>query len=388
MKAIVFNIHDVALLLIAGECSILSVLFLAYRSGTRPLARLLLAIFLILNALIAIDTLIYWGEVVRYWVFHISPNLFFLFGFAYFLQGPALYWYTRSMIYNDFSFRRLTMLHLLPAVAAQLYLYFVYHRYPAAVQGDLVLGLEIFSSTGGYHDIFVTAQKSIVVVYGIACLFQLARYRVRLKDSYSNIEKIDSVWLHLLIGGFLLAWTWSLVTHVFGLYRSVDISDMMGIIGNYMIFVLINILAFYSLIYSNVFESLSQKTKRNRSEDCDPVDPQHVDQIRTAMEIGKLFLNPRLTVDEFARHVKLPPRQVSSAIKHRFGRNFLEYVNSYRVEEAKRCLADPANRDDSVLDIASKSGFNSKATFNRFFKKFVGVTPTEYRRHCLTGLPG
>ncbi|HEX7025981.1 MAG TPA: helix-turn-helix domain-containing protein [Gammaproteobacteria bacterium] len=384
MKAVIFNIHDVALLLIAGECSILALLFLTHRGGARSLSHLLLAIFLILNVLIAIDTLIYWGEAVRYRVFDILPNLFFLFGFAYFLEGPVLYWYTRSMIYNDFSFRPSDMLHMLPAVVAQIYLYFVYHRYPVSVQSGLVLDFQIFSSTGGHHDIFVTAQKSIVVVYGAVCLFQLARYRALLKDSYSNIEKIDFVWLHLLIGGFLLGWIWNLATHVFGLYRPGDISDIMGIAGNYATFVLINVLIFYTLMYSGVFTGISQNTRRDSLEEQDPIDPKHVDRIRAAMETEKLFLNPRLTVDEFAGHVKLSPRQVSSAINRCLGRNFLEFVNSYRVEEAKRIFAEPASSDDAVLDIASKSGFNSKATFNRFFKKFTGITPTEYRRRCLS----
>ncbi|MCW8126551.1 helix-turn-helix domain-containing protein [Microbulbifer halophilus] len=384
MKGVLFNIHDVALLLIAGEFGILSVLLLA-RRGVRPLAHPLLAMFLVLNMLIAVDTLIYWGVAVRYRVFHISPDLFFLFGFAYFLQGPALYWYTRSIICKDYSFRRLDLLHLVPAVAAQVYLYFVYHRYPAAVQGDLVLGLEIFTFTAGYHDIFVTAQKSIVLVYAIACVFQVVRHRAFLKDSLSNI---DLDWLHLLIGGFLLAWVWSLVTHIFGLLRPGDISDMMGVAGNYMIFVLVNTLVLYSLAYSGVSEGISRGEKRDQYEERVPIDPIHVDRILATMESGRLFLNPRLTVEDFAGHVELPPRQVSSVIKHRFGRNFLEYVNSYRVEEAKRGLADPSNRHDSVLDIASKSGFNSKATFNRFFKKFAGVTPTEYRRRCLSGQTG
>lgn len=385
MKVLIFNIHDATLLLIAGECSILAVLFLAHR-GTRSLSHLLLAAFLILNVLIALDTLIYWGEAVRYHVFDISPNLFFLFGFAYFLEGPALYWYTRSMIYKDFAFRRLDTLHLLPTVAAQLYLYFAYHRHPAAVQSDLVLDFQIFISTGGFHDVFVTGQKSILIIYGAACLFQLVRYRALLKERYSSIEKIDLVWLHLLVGGFLLAWTWSLVTHVYGFYRPGEVSDLMGIVGNYMTFVLINILVFYTLMHSGVFEGISQDTRRGRpADDREPIDPGHVERIRAAMEREKLFLNHRLTVDEFAGHVKLPPRQVSSVIKRTFSRNFLEFVNGYRVEEAKRILADPANGDDSVLEIASKAGFNSKATFNRFFRKFAGLTPTEYRHRRLSG---
>lgn len=385
MNGIVFNIHDVALLLIAGECGMLAMLFLAYRSNRR-LANPFMAIFMLLNMLIAIDTLTCRGEVFRFWVFFVSPDLFFLFGFAYFLQGPVLYFYTRAMIFRESSLRRLHMLHLIPAAAAQLYLYFVYHRYPTDVQINLVLGKNVFIFTGGYHDVFWLAQKTIVVVYGVACFFLLTRDRALLKHQRSISKSSIFVWLHLLIGGFLLVWIWSLAAHIWGIFRSVDASSMMGITGNYMTVVLITVLVFYSLLGSGLLGNLQPGKNISRGDPA-PMDLSLIERICAAMESGRLFLNPRLTVEEFAGHVKLPPRQVSSAIKGRYGCNFLEYVNSYRVQEAKIGLADPANRDESVLDIASKSGFNSKATFNRFFKKFAGVTPTEYRRRCLSGLP-
>lgn len=382
MKAVIFNIHDVALLLIAGECGILALLLLAHR-GASPLTHRLLGVFLLLNALVAADTLMYWGEAVHYWVFSLSPNLFFLFGFAYFLLGPVLYWYTRSTLGDNYSLGRLSWLHLLPAVAAQVYLYFVYHRYPEAVKGELVLGLEIFSSTAGYHDLFVTLQKSLVVAYGVACLVHLGRYRVSRRAGGVGVAQRDFLWLHLLAGGCLLAWAWSLATHFFGLYHSGDTSDTMGITGNYLTFVLVNILVVCRFAYFGGGVGSRQAADEQGPEKGDSIDPQHLDRIRATMETERLFLNPRLTLDEFAGHVKLPSRQVSSVIKQGFGCNFLEFVNGYRVEEARRQLASPANSDDSVLEIASKSGFNSKATFNRFFKKCSGITPSEYRRRSL-----
>ncbi|QIL91318.1 helix-turn-helix domain-containing protein [Microbulbifer sp. SH-1] len=385
MNGIVFNIHDVALLLIAGECGMLAMLFFAYRSNRR-LAHSLMAIFMLMNMLIAIDTLICRGEVFRFWVFFVSPDLFFLFGFAYFLLGPALYFYTRAVIFRESSFRRLHALHLIPAATAQLYLFLVYHRYPADVQINLVLGKSVFLFSGGYHDLFWLAQKAMVVVYGIACFFLLARDLVLPKHQRSISKNSIFVWLHLLIGGFLLVWIWSLAAHIWSVFRSVDASNVMGITGNYMTVLLTTVLMFYSLLGSGLLGGLRPGKNTSRGDPA-PMDQSLIERICAAMESGRLFLNPRLTVEEFAGHVKLPPRQVSSAIKSRYGCNFLEYVNSYRVQEAKIGLADPANRDESVLDIASKSGFNSKATFNRFFKKFAGVTPTEFRRRCLSGLP-
>lgn len=60
MNAVLFNIHDVALLLRVGECSLLAVLFLAHR-GCKPYSNSLLALFLLLNAMIALHLLILWG---------------------------------------------------------------------------------------------------------------------------------------------------------------------------------------------------------------------------------------------------------------------------------------------------------------------------------------
>ena len=386
MNGIVFNFHDVALLLVAGECGMLAILYLAHR-GDSPRAQTLLAVFLLMNMLIAIDTLIYWGEAFRYWIFHISPDLFFIFGFAYFLQGPALYFYIRSMDPRNLSFGRLHLLHLIPAIAAQIYLYLVYHCYPADIQGDLVLNQKIFSVTGGCHDVFVALQKSVAVVYGIACYFVLLRGRAAAARHSSKIKRSIVPWLYLLACGFLLSWTWNLVTHFVGVYRPGTVSEVMGVAGNYISLLLISLLMFYSLLHLEVLGSGNPVQNLDRKIGPEPIDPRFVERIKAAMESDKLFLNPRLTVDEFATHLALPSRQVSAVIKRCFGCNFLEYVNSYRVQQAKADLADPDNRNEPILNIASRSGFNSKATFNRFFKKFAGVTPTEYRRCCLSGMP-
>lgn len=383
MNGIVFNFHDVALLLVAGECGMLAILFLAYRGNSSP-AHTLLAIFFLLNMLITIDTLIYWGQAFRYWVFHISPDLFFIFGFAYFLQGPLLYLYVRSAICQESSFHRLHVLHALPAIFAQLYLYFVYHRYPVGIQGDLVLNGDIYSSTGGFHTVFVTVKKTMVVAYGIACCLPVFRKIKGLKSQQIKRESSMLTWSFLLAGGFLVVWCWNLMTHIFGIYHPGGVSEVMGMTGNYLSMLLITTLVFYGLLCTDVLVGNKPDKNSDQQVSCEPIDPRLVERVSTAMESDKLFLNPRLTVEEFAAHVHMPPRQVSLVIKHQFGCNFLEYVNRYRVETAKIGLADPSNRGESVLDIASKSGFNSKATFNRFFKRFSGFTPTEYRRRCLT----
>lgn len=374
MKAVIFNIHDVALLLLAIECGMLAILLLFMRRGGITTRRLLLALFLVLNALAALDALIFWGEEVRYRVFDVFPDIFFLFGLAVFLEGPVLYWFTRSMVARNFSFSPADALHLLPAVAAPVFLYFAYYRHPGHVQRDLILNFQIFQVP--YFNLFVTAQKIIVIVYGVICLLRLAGYGIMLKNNYSN-DRVDFEWLQLLVGGFLAVWTWVFMVHLVGMHTDTGAGDLMGILGIYLLLVLVNVLLFYSLIRPEVLASLGTEAERRGG---DPVNPENIDRIRAVMETGKLFLNPRLTLEEFSEHVDLPPRLVSSVINRCLNQNFHEFVNRYRVEEAKRLLGDPAYGRRSILDVAVMAGFNSKAAFNRFFSKFAGITPTQYRQ--------
>ena len=96
------------------------------------------------------------------------------------------------------------------------------------------------------------------------------------------------------------------------------------------------------------------------------------------MEENKIFLDAEITLEQLAERVELPVRQVSNIINRHFKKNFYEYVNFYRVEQAKVLLLQ-ADQQASMLDVMADAGFNSKSAFNRYFKKFVNMTPTEFR---------
>jgi AraC-like DNA-binding protein len=167
------------------------------------------------------------------------------------------------------------------------------------------------------------------------------------------------------------------MAHLVGMQASGDISDMMGIFGNYLILTLVNVLLFYSLLHPEILASLGAGGEHGMG---DAANPEYLGRIRAVMEAERLFLNSKLTLEEFAERVNLQPRLVSSVINRCLNQNFQEFVNRYRVEEAKRILGEAAYRRHSILDIAVMAGFNSKATFNRFFNKFAGLTPSQYRQ--------
>jgi AraC-like DNA-binding protein len=365
------------LLLVICGCCMLAALFLL-RRDSRSVSHYLLALFLVLNALAAFDTLIFWGDEVRNRVFDISPNIFFLFAFAIFLEGPVLFWYVRSLTHKHSSFRPVDVLHLIPALAVPVYLYLIYYRYPLDTKRELILDFHILGAQGAYFTMFLTVQKVWVIIYGVLCLLQVSGYGIMLKNNFSN-ERTDLAWLRLLSGGFLLVWIWIFAAHLVGLHTSGGaISDIMGISGNYLLLILVSTLLCYSVVHPEVLENFGADGEQGKQ-----IDPEYIERIRSVMETEKLFLNPRLTLEEFSEHTQLPPRMVSTIINRCLNQNFQEFVNRYRVEEAKQILSEPNNGLLPILDVAIMAGFNSKTTFNRFFNKFSGFTPSQYREKHL-----
>ena len=97
------------------------------------------------------------------------------------------------------------------------------------------------------------------------------------------------------------------------------------------------------------------------------------------MEKEKYYQEPELTLQNLADKLHVPAYQVSQAINEGLKKNFYDLVNGYRIEEAKRLLLDPNNNNYTILSVGFEAGFNSKTTFNTVFKKFTGLTPTEFR---------
>ena len=101
-------------------------------------------------------------------------------------------------------------------------------------------------------------------------------------------------------------------------------------------------------------------------------------QLLAFMDTEKPWLDPELTLSDLAERVGLNASQLSYLVNNGFDQNFNDFVNQYRVEEVKRKLASSDFQHLSLLGMAFESGFNSKATFNRAFKKLTGHAPSQY----------
>ena len=92
----------------------------------------------------------------------------------------------------------------------------------------------------------------------------------------------------------------------------------------------------------------------------------------------KAYEDPELTLTQLARMLKSNATIVSKVINQGFQLNFNDFINHHRVEAVKQKLQAGEQQNQTLLGIALDCGFNSKATFNRAFKKHTGLSPKEY----------
>ena len=97
-----------------------------------------------------------------------------------------------------------------------------------------------------------------------------------------------------------------------------------------------------------------------------------------AMEESALYLDANLSLKKLADHIDLHSNKLSWLLNEHIGKNFNEYVNSYRLEAFKANALRPDYQHLTLLGIAYESGFNSKSVFNHFFKQSTGTTPRQW----------
>jgi len=221
----------------------------------------------------------------------------------------------------------------------------------------------------------------------VVSIKEISSYQHRIENAYSSLEKMNLNWLKLNVIAFLCMWIVDIAN--FLLIKIQILPDEASVIMTF-ISLLINFLFANLIIYKGLttpelfIEPLESPVKNKyrgsllSSEQSSLI----ALKLKEFMEKEKPFLEPELTLQELASRVEIHPRYVSQVINERFNKNFFEFVNYYRVEEAKSQLIADSGLEKTILEILYECGFNSKSVFNTFFKKSTGLTPSQYRKRC------
>ncbi len=384
VEVALFNINDISLLFSGFLALVLACLlfFFQQQGRIKPVYWHCLALFFFLGALRTFDTLVYWNVNVRDTLSLVSANFFFVFGFAFFLQGPLLFWFTRAAIFRDFALTRFDALHLLPVVCYPVYIYQIFHRLAPEQKLQYVQDWSHVVSDP-YFEGLIWAQRLVLFAYSSLCVYQLHQYLHHRCAHHCVLNKVDLQWLKLLVIGFFLINCWSLLTLIDTRFIGLVGAEFLGEFESHFYLIYISVLVVYLLKNSQDFSDIQVERTIEPEPAVEEPQQQLVEKLTDFMEQSKPYLEPHITVERLAIKLNVSPKLLSCTINSQMHMNFFELIGTYRVAEAKKRLADSELRQKPISEIMKSCGFNSKSVFNQAFKKTVGVTPSHYRQQHL-----
>ena len=381
-SSVLFNFHDVILLMTAMQC-LFCFLLLCLTIDRNKKSTFFLALFLLAHALIPINELVMWGAEFKMTARDLFPSLYFFPMVAYYVDGALLYLCFKALVFRDFSLTKIDLFHFSPLLAYITFIGLVFYSKPQDIRLEMINSESFVYSASYVYMEFLS--KLIRVFYAIACFSLISRYSSRLQDTNSNMEKVHLSWLRALVIGFLLVMVSEAIlvaAKIINIYTNFSFSLFVniGLTGYYITFALVNLLVFTAVRYFGAFEQVNEIkiTKKVRYERF--FQPELALSVDDAISGGQIYMDPDITLDKLAESLKILPRDLSSLINRHFGINFYEFINRYRIEEAKRMLTSEEYKATTITDIYLKVGFNSKSVFYTFFKKLEGMTPSQCRQ--------
>ena len=381
-SSVLFNFHDVILLMTAMQC-LFCFLLLCLTIDRNKKSTLFLALFLLAHALIPINELVMWGAEFKMTARDLFPSLYFFPMVAYYVDGALLYLCFKALVFRDFSLTKIDLFHFTPLLAYITFIGLVFYSKPQDIRLEMINSESFVYSASYVYMEFLS--KLIRVFYAIACFSLISRYSSRLQDTNSNMEKVHLSWLRALVIGFLLVMVSEAIlvaAKIINIYTNFSFSLFVniGLTGYYITFALVNLLVFTAVRYFGAFEQVNEIKITKKVRDERFFQPELALSVDDAIRGGQIYMDPDITLDKLAESLKILPRDLSSLINRHFGINFYEFINRYRIEEAKRMLTSEEYKATTITDIYLKVGFNSKSVFYTFFKKLEGITPSQCRQ--------
>ena len=296
------------------------------------------------------------------------------------LYGSMLYLYCRKVVFSA-PLKRVDLIHLAPLLACYILnadALFHYHE---------EIRLWIVGASAPTQRLWFSEYIlfGVVIAYLVATALLIKRYHQRANNTLSNFNPAIFKWLSSLVISLIIIFL------VKGVMAFSDFATLtMLILSDAMIVLIIYLIALRQWKNPQFFVISSRGDEKALSQDIDSPEPESngaIDEGTRAVIFDELtqhikkehsYRNHNLSLATLADAIGISPHHLSEVLNQHAGQNFNHFINAYRVNEV--CDKLNSTRSATVLDIALQAGFSSKSTFNTIFKKFKGVTPTQYRQ--------
>ncbi|MDO3385891.1 helix-turn-helix domain-containing protein [Gilvimarinus sp. SDUM040013] len=371
-----FNAYDLILIMLMVQCAVFG--FLMLIRPPRPLSQRLLSVFLMSLAVGQLVFLLTYNPVL-FSTFHPlwGDRGYALWALVYSTHGPMLYHYTRALTSESYSWRWAFLWPLAPGFAVIVLEPLGWHSLV-----ELMFWREF---------VLVCVLGFVISVgFAIATLFHIERYSEHLKNHFCTVELMEYGWLRLMVWGFLLVWVLEVLPPFFYAWAPWPLMETVVHLPGVLELALIYFIVFAGLFYARATRQIpvTEEEKVTRRDDASQEESQsHQSYIAKRMTEEKLYCRPRLNIERLAEELSLSPRQLSQIINRELGKNFFEFINDYRLEEVKQRLRSVEWADSSIQEIYESVGFRSRSSFFTLFRKYVGMTPSQYRDAILPQEP-
>jgi AraC-like DNA-binding protein len=293
-----------------------------------------------------------------------------------FSYGVLIWFYTLNLTDSNRKFRSKDLLCFLPTIVYLAFRFFLFSR-------DLDWKSWFYKDYGRFAESFIFVVE---LVWNVTFLYfsgkHFRKYRMWLNENYSDTEKIKFDWLRnflciftfVLVLGGVFDFTNSFIFHLS--YIQIFYFELILAVVTYYLAI-----AGYLRSKTIELEFSETKSKAVAEERKTLLSDKDLEKLKSKLqnmvENDKIYLEPNLTLNDLSRQLGVNSTVLSYTINNGFGKNFNDFINEFRIGEVKEKLKKAD--DSTLLGLAFDCGFNSKATFNRAFKKFTGVSPKEFQ---------
>jgi len=385
-----FNLFSAVLLPFFVQALIIALLLFYRGRKEERLSDLLLGCLLLLNAF----KIAYWMLGFAGWYDSHDGYSSFMFYFPFnnvIWMGPLLYFYFLSLSNTDFTFQKHHLKHfLLPAmfllmILAKFLVDFGFNRpFP-------VLESTQYGTKGPWADLDKNIWTELISYASFFYYLYLTntafvKYQLYIKQNFSSTEEIRFHWLRNLLyaisAGVIVFFIFSLIQQFVEIKHSY-VFDWYSYLALGVIVYYLSIAGYLArpglrLQLHFIPEEAKQPDPVMLQKDTIPELQNWKTQLISLMEKNKPYLEPELNLTQLARQLNTNSSQLSRIINDGTGQNFNDFINEYRVKAVIEKLRNGEHKIQTLLAIAFDCGFNSKATFNRAFKKETGKSPKDF----------